>query len=125
MYLPENYNGLGYLNLIGMIFGIEAIAKEFDKINKENQGLNILFIEEPEAHTHPQLQYVFIKNIKKLLQKHSTKGIQTIMTTHSSHIVSECDFEDIIYFTRVDGYSKIKSFWELKDQYEDSTGLVL
>ena len=122
VYLPESYNGLGYLNLIGMIFGIEAIAKEFDKINKENQGLNILFIEEPEAHTHPQLQYVFIKNIKKLLQKHSTKGIQTIMTTHSSHIVSECDFEDIIYFTRVDGYSNIKSFWELKDQYEDSTG---
>lgn len=31
--------------------------------------INILFIEEPEAHTHPQLQYIFIKNIKELLRE--------------------------------------------------------
>ena len=30
--------------------------------------INILFIEEPEA-THPQMQYVFVKNIKNLLRE--------------------------------------------------------
>ena len=56
----------------------------------------MLFIEEPEAHTHPQMQYIFIKNIKDLL-KDGSKGddirnkinLQTVITTHSSHIVAE------------------------------------
>ena len=67
--LPENFNGLGYMNLISIIFDIDLILKRFAKV-KEGGGLadiNLLFIEEPEAHTHPQMQYVFIKNIKELL----------------------------------------------------------
>jgi hypothetical protein len=35
--LPENYNGLGYLNLIGMIFEIEVILSEFHKDGKANE----------------------------------------------------------------------------------------
>ncbi|QIK50873.1 AAA family ATPase [Jeotgalibaca porci] len=120
VYLPESYNGLGYLNLIGMIFEIEAIATEFEKKNLDCQGLNLLFIEEPEAHTHPQLQYVFIKNIKNLLEKHGSKNIQTIMTTHSSHIVSDSEFEDVIYLTRINGYTEARAFRDLNDEYSDN-----
>lgn len=119
MYLPESYNGLGYLNLIGMIFEIEAIATEFEEKNLSSKGLNLLFIEEPEAHTHPQLQYIFIKNIKNLLGKHACKNIQTIMTTHSSHIVSDCQFEDVIYLTKDVGYTRARAFIDLKDDYTD------
>lgn len=119
VYLPESYNGLGYLNLIGMIFEIEAIAAEFEKQNSDSKGLNLLYIEEPEAHTHPQLQYVFIKQIKSLLKEHDGKNIQTVMTTHSSHIVSECDFEDVIYLTRAEGYTNARAFRELKKEYSD------
>ena len=61
--LPENHNGLGYLNLIGMIFEIENIVNDF---TNNVSDINILYIEEPEAHTHPQLQYIFIHNIKKI-----------------------------------------------------------
>ena len=60
--LPENYNGLGYMNLINMIFEIEIKIQEFKKSKEEKPSdINLLFIEEPEAHTHPQMQYVFIK----------------------------------------------------------------
>lgn len=106
--LPENYNGLGYLNLISMIFEIEVNLSEFrkdGKINEKPADINLFFIEEPEAHTHPQMQYVFIKNIKDILKEgrngNSGKNVfkmQTIITTHSSHITAESDFNDIKYF---------------------------
>jgi putative ATP-dependent endonuclease of OLD family len=100
--LPEHYNGLGYMNLISMIFDIEMAMGKFRRSLKEKTAaINLFFIEEPEAHTHPQMQYVFINNIKKLLKGNRlredgiTIQLQTAITTHSSHIVSECDFEDM------------------------------
>ena len=105
--LPEHHNGLGYMNLISMIFDIKILLHEFQKEKDENPAdINLLFIEEPEVHTHPQMQYIFIKNIKKLLQNGSKRddgriiNLQTVISTHSSHIVSESDFEDIKYFKK-------------------------
>lgn len=51
-FLPENYNGLGYLNLFSIIMKIETIMSDFRKDNKKDEqpaDINILFIEEPEA----------------------------------------------------------------------------
>ena len=129
--LPESYNGLGYLNLISIIIQIETIMAEFrcdsDK-EKMPADINILFIVEPEAHTHPQLQYIFIKNIKELLRegKKCKDGsdivVQTLITTHSSHIVAECDFDDIKYFCRVSPYAVIsKNLCSLEAEYKDET----
>ncbi|HAS6163776.1 TPA: ATP-dependent endonuclease [Vibrio vulnificus] len=105
--LPEHYNGLGYMNLISMIFEIEMLMSRFRKSLKEQPAsINLLFIEEPEAHTHPQMQYVFIKNIKKLLKENRLREdgkeihLQSIITTHSSHIVSESCFDDIKYLKK-------------------------
>lgn len=134
--LPENYNGLGYLNLISMIIKIETQLSEFRKDTKPDEkpsDINLLFIEEPEAHTHPQMQYVFIKNIKDLLSegkriKDTTDNInlQTLMTTHSSHIVAESDFDDIKYFVKTasnSGYNVIsKNLNELKLIYQKEKG---
>ena len=107
--LPEDYNGLGYLNLFAIIFDIrtklDVLAK---KNNKEETPtpINLLFIEEPEAYTHPQMQYVFRANIERILKKQQTEvpgfNLQTIISTHSAHIVSQCDFKDIKYFYRDD-----------------------
>lgn len=114
--LPEDYNGLGYLNLFAMIFNIriklDYLSKKF-KPEENPTPINILFIEEPEAHTHPQMQYVFISNIKNLLSEHQKQSgngfsLQTIISTHSSHIVSQCDFDDIKYFYR-ETSSSVKS----------------
>ena len=126
--LPEDYNGLGFLNLFAIIFSIRIKLDQLSKKNKTDENptpINLLFIEEPEAHTHPQMQYIFIKNIKKILNKHCGENIfslQTIISTHSSHIVSQCDFEDIKYFFRENSKSvkcrnlkdlhSCMSFWE-------------
>lgn len=109
--LPESYNGLGYLNLISIILEIETILSDFrhDTDNTVKPAdVNLLFIEEPEAHTHPQMQCIFIKNIKSILISGSNGSdskrsisLQSIVTTHSAHIVSECDFDDVKYFQRI------------------------
>lgn len=102
--LPEDFNGLGYLNLFAIIYCIHIkldFLKKHGIVNEKPSDINLLFIEEPEAHTHPQLQYAFIRNIKEMLEQES-KGIvlHTIISTHSSHIVSQCEFDDIKYFYR-------------------------
>jgi predicted ATP-dependent endonuclease of OLD family len=44
---------------------LKNLYESLERVLLENQAdINLLFIEEPEAHTHPQMQYVFIKNIK-------------------------------------------------------------
>ncbi|ASG30566.1 ATP-dependent endonuclease [Fusobacterium animalis] len=120
--LPETYNGLGYLNLIGILFEIETKLQE---LYEQPADINILYIEEPEAHTHPQLQYIFIRNIKNHINSHrnklnkeKNKYLQIIITSHSSHIVSECNFDDIIYLKRINNNILAKNFNSLKDEYE-------
>lgn len=104
---PEYNNGLGYMNLISIIFEMEILMQEFKRTKNESPAdINFLFIEEPEAHTHPQMQYVFINNIKELLKEGikredgKNRVLQYIVSTHSSHIVSESDFNDIRYLKR-------------------------
>lgn len=127
--LPEHYNGLGYMNLISMIFEIEIIVQEFkrDK-DKKPADINLLFIEEPEAHTHPQMQYVFIKNIKQLLgdgikrEDGENRILQYVITTHSSHIVADSDFDDIKYL-KIQSTNNVvaKNLKDLKIEYAIDT----
>ncbi len=123
--LPEYYNGLGYMNLINMIFEIELLINEFTKAKDEKPSdINLFFIEEPEAHTHPQMQYVFIKNIKNLLKNGIKRGdgenreLQYIISTHSSHIVAESEFDDIKYLKKETSNSVIaKNLTSLEKEY--------
>lgn len=124
--LPEHYNGLGYMNLISMIFEIEILVQDFKKDkDKKPSDINLLFIEEPEAHTHPQMQYVFIKNIKKLLGEGIKRDdgvnrpLQYIITTHSSHIVADSNFDDIKYLKAVEKNNvTAKNLKDLRAEYE-------
>lgn len=130
--LPEDYNGLGYMNLIAMIFEIEVLLNDFKKIKDPElkpADINILFIEEPEAHTHPQMQYIFIKNIKNLLHEACNGkdgdginfNLQTIITTHSSHITAESEFDDIKYFLKESKNCVVaKNLKKLKEEYKEN-----
>lgn len=131
--LPEHHNGLGYMNLISLIFEIKIQVEEFKKgLLERPSDINLLFIEEPEAHTHPQMQYVFIKNIKDLLKDGIKKKLkndegreiiinrelQYIVSTHSSHIVAESKFDDIKYLKKVNKNQVIsKNLKDLEKEY--------
>ncbi|NLU39966.1 MAG: AAA family ATPase [Bacteroidales bacterium] len=128
--LPERYNGLGYSNLIYMILELESFVEKF-KNNKEEKISNFLvvLIEEPEAHMHPQMQQVFIKQAKGIIEDAARKGVkmQLVITSHSSHILSEAGidekkgFKRIRYFTPSKEKLQAKDFNKLKIEDEKRT----
>ncbi|MBA0206140.1 ATP-dependent nuclease [Pectobacterium aroidearum] len=101
--LPDSYNGLGFKNLIYMV--VEILDSQARWATMDNRPpLHLLFVEEPEAHLHAQLQQVFIRNILELLNIEgddgSIFGSQMVITTHSPHILYERGFKPIRYFRR-------------------------
>lgn len=115
--LPEHLNGLGHMNILFLLLSIE-IKKEAFKAN--NKDIKLLLIEEPEAHTHPQIQYIFAQKIESILKE--VPNLQTIISTHSPHIVSNHPFENIRYMSlkrSEDGDNiEIKNFYsELRKKY--------
>jgi len=113
--LPEKYNGLGYQNLISMVFSLIRFRDEWMRVGKAAkrqsndetiiEPLHIVLIEEPEAHLHAQVQQVFIKKAYRVLRtndrlKNGQLNTQLIVSTHSSHIAHELDFTCLRYFRR-------------------------
>lgn len=116
--LPESYNGLGYSNLIYMILELASFIERFRNAKEEkiSEFLTVL-VEEPEAHMHPQMQQVFISQIKGLLRdaKKENIFIQLVITSHSSHILSEAGIDEEKGFNRIRYFNKIDSKIETQD----------
>jgi putative ATP-dependent endonuclease of the OLD family len=88
-------NGLGMNNILYVAILLEYLDRR--KSKGASAGHLILF-EEPEAHLHPQLQ-------ASLLIALRAKGIQTILTSHSTHITSQVPFTTLVSLTRRDDAS--------------------
>lgn len=116
LYLPEDSNGLGYQNLISMVFRLMAFRDSWMRVGKAKHKasddtiippLHLVLIEEPEVHLHTQVQQVFIRQAHKILRNHVDLGgspnfvTQMVVSTHSSHIAHECEFDSLRYFRRL------------------------
>jgi predicted ATP-dependent endonuclease of OLD family len=119
LQLPEDSNGLGYQNLISMIFALMSFRDDWMRVGKaKSEGtqkgdgtliepIHLVLIEEPEAHLHAQVQQVFIKKAYAILtdspelRENSLFNTQIIVSTHSSHVVHETQYEFLRYFRRL------------------------
>ena len=131
--LPEGSNGLGYMNLISILMEVSVAFKRIERAKEsETPAVCLLFIEEPEAHTHPQLQRIFMTRIREMLEKRWTpegeedksvqrrSSLQTVVTTHSAHIVASASFDDIKYFLRDGNHVVSRNLSELEALYAKS-----
>ena len=115
--LPEDSNGLGYQNLVSMVFALMSFRDKWMRVGKAGKQttadgllippLHLVLIEEPEAHLHAQVQQVFIKQAYAVLRKHDqlkdSQDLRTqlVVSTHSSHLAHEADFASLRYFRRL------------------------
>lgn len=113
--LPEANNGLGYQNLISMIFRLMSFRDAWMRVGKASKGgvvtstepLHLVLVEEPEAHLHAQVQQVFIKKAYAVLRAHDDLignhklRTQLVVSTHSSHVAHETSFACLRYFRRL------------------------
>jgi len=101
--IPIQILGLGQKNILYLSLFIAELEN-----SSQAHEINILLIEEPEAHLHPQLQKILFANLNEL------KTTQVMMTSHSTHIASDCDYKNlnVLYKTmkgQVKAYSPFKS----------------
>lgn len=101
--LPEAYNGLGARNLIFILLKLLEFFKTF-KTLPTAPATHLVFIEEPEAHLHPQMQEVFIGKLAEIAKVFADKfsngipwPVQFVVTTHSSHLANKASFDSMRY----------------------------
>lgn len=122
--LPEDSNGLGYQNLVSMVFGLMSYRDAWMRVGKASDlgvdikpppPLHLMLVEEPEAYLHAQVQQVFIKHAYDVLRNDPALGkstnfcTQLIVSTHSSHVAHACDFAALRYFRRLSPSEKCKT----------------
>lgn len=107
MNIPISNNGLGYNNLIFMSLLLAKMQVDSDGkyLGSNAKVFPVLAIEEPEAHLHPTMQFQFIKFLKKNINEKKVK--QVFITSHSTHITSSINLDDIICFYKENGKTGI------------------
>jgi predicted ATP-dependent endonuclease of OLD family len=84
------------------------------KVDRDKKLFNILFIEEPESHLHPQMQSTFLDKVKNILGYEN--NMYSFITTHSSYILQKADLSNIRYFLHIDSNIYVKSLCEFFNQ---------
>jgi predicted ATPase len=95
-------------------------------ISKEEVGNKILFIEEPEAHLHPEVQLALIEVFAELTQH----NIKIVMTTHSNYIFNKVNnllLNDTILPTKIGVHHLLQTkdgSIQNPDIFSEDTGMI-
>jgi putative ATP-dependent endonuclease of OLD family len=86
-------NGLGLNNVLY----ISMLLNYFEgRVAEQRTAGQLLLVEEPEAHLHPQLQRVLLATLQR-------KNVQVFITTHSTHVTSGVPLSSHVVLTSTGG----------------------
>lgn len=116
-HLPEDRNGLGYQNLLSLVFKLMAARDAWMRVGKAGidlervprEPLHLVLLEEPEVNLHAQVQQVLVQKAYGILRNDPrlegdrTLRTQLLLSTHSSHITYDTPFHNLRYFYRLSG----------------------
>lgn len=83
-------NGLGMNNILYVAILLEYLQR---RIAANASAGQLILLEEPEAHLHPQLQYSLISALQDT-------GVQTILTSHSTQVTSQVPLSSVVSLTK-------------------------
>lgn len=111
--LGEASQGLGYSNLILLHLETESFLRSATL--PENALLvNLMVLEEPESHMHPQMQNAFIKHLFDRVAENNY--FQAVITTHSSEIVRSSSIELLRVLKVIEGACKVIDLRKFHEQ---------
>ncbi|MEU3991602.1 AAA family ATPase [Streptomyces platensis] len=124
---PESYSGLGTRNLVMILLRLFTCYRDHTATSPES-GIHLVFLEEPEAHLHPQMQEAFVQQLTDsdglfpqidaemrasmlgqagaveesctAIGSSTRWNAQFVVTTHSAHVANRGHFSDIRYFRK-------------------------
>lgn len=99
--------GLGHLNIL--YIALKLVEFEY---NRNHEILNIMIIEEPEAHIHTHIQKALFDNLKV-----SSEYTQVIMTTHSTHLSEVSSIAKVNIIKPNNGISTVMRPTNMLDQF--------
>nr|WP_276570086.1 TOPRIM nucleotidyl transferase/hydrolase domain-containing protein [Rhodovibrio salinarum] len=87
-----------------MVVELLDLHAQWVSTEEKRPPIHLIFVEEPEAHLHAQLQQVFVNKVRETLAEKddAPNGFHTqiALSTHSPHISYERGFQPIRYFRR-------------------------
>ena len=96
---PISQHGYGTRSWVSFLTLSAFIENQKERVladDEEAEQYNLLTMEEPESHLHPQAQRLLFEQILQF------PG-QKIISTHSPSVVAQSDLSDMIYFSKLNG----------------------
>lgn len=90
-------NGLGYNNLVFTAMTLSTLKRSASYSHRS------MLIEEPEAHLHPHLQVLLLRQLEREARSEDGNPVQVILSSHSPILASQAPIDSLVAIQQTNG----------------------